>query len=467
MANTFDVIIIGGGPGGYNCAIRAGQLGLKTAIIEKRETLGGTCLNVGCIPSKALLHASELFATAQNDFAGMGIKTGKLELDLPAMMAQKDDAVKGLTDGVAFLMKKNKVTHFRGKGTIKGKGSVEVAGADGKTETLSGKHIVIATGSEPSSLPGIEIDEERIVTNTGAIALKEVPKKLILIGAGVIGLELGSVWSRLGSEVTVVEYLDRILPGADDEIAKTAQRIFKKQGLTFKLGQKVTGVEKLKSKLKLTMEPAKGGEAETLDADVVIVSVGRRPYTEGLGLENVGGKTDRRGVIVTTEHFKVADGVWGIGDCIDGPMLAHKAEDDGAAVAELIAGKAGHVNYDLVPSVVYTSPEIAWVGQTEQQLKEAGIEYKSGKFPFMANSRARTNHETEGFVKILADAKTDRILGAHMMGVGVGEMIGEICVAMEFGAASEDVARTCHAHPTLSEAIRQAAMGVEGWTMQM
>jgi dihydrolipoamide dehydrogenase len=467
MAETFDVVIIGGGPGGYNCAIRAGQLGLKTAIIELRDTLGGTCLNVGCIPSKALLHASEMFDTAKNDFAGIGIKTGKLELDLGAMMAQKDDAVKGLTDGVAFLMKKNKAKHYHGKGRITGPGAVEVAGADGTTHQLKTKHIVIATGSEPSSLPGIEIDEERVVTNTGAIALKSVPKKLVLIGAGVIGLELGSVWMRLGAEVTVVEYLDRILPGADDEIAKQATRTFKKQGFNFKLGQKVTGVEKLESGLKVSTEPAKGGPAEILDADVVIVSVGRRPYTEGLGLETVGGKTDRRGVIATEGHFKVADGVWAIGDCIDGPMLAHKAEDDGAAVAELIAGKAGHVNYDLVPSVVYTSPEIAWVGKTEQQLKEAGIAYKAGKFPFMANSRARTNHQTDGFVKILADAKTDRILGAHMMGIGVGEMIGELCVAMEFGAASEDVARTCHAHPTLSEAIRQAAMGVEGWTMQM
>jgi dihydrolipoamide dehydrogenase len=467
MAETFDVVIIGGGPGGYNCAIRAGQLGLKTAIIELRDTLGGTCLNVGCIPSKALLHASEMFDTAKNDFAGIGIKTGKLELDLGAMMAQKDDAVKGLTDGVAFLMKKNKAKHYHGKGRITGPGAVEVAGADGTTHQLKTKHIVIATGSEPSSLPGIEIDEERVVTNTGAIALKSVPKKLVLIGAGVIGLELGSVWMRLGAEVTVVEYLDRILPGADDEIAKQATRTFKKQGFNFKLGQKVTGVEKLESGLKVSTEPAKGGPTEILDADVVIVSVGRRPYTEGLGLETVGGKTDRRGVIATEGHFKVADGVWAIGDCIDGPMLAHKAEDDGAAVAELIAGKAGHVNYDLVPSVVYTSPEIAWVGKTEQQLKEAGIAYKAGKFPFMANSRARTNHQTDGFVKILADAKTDRILGAHMMGIGVGEMIGELCVAMEFGAASEDVARTCHAHPTLSEAIRQAAMGVEGWTMQM
>lgn len=467
MADTYDVVIIGGGPGGYNCAIRAGQLGLKTACIEMQDTLGGTCLNVGCIPSKALLHASEYYDAAKNDFAKMGIKTGKLDVDLDQMMAQKAEAVDGLTKGVAFLLKKNKVDHIQGKGRIKAAGQVEVTGPDGKVQTVSAKNIVIATGSEPSTLPGIDIDEERIVTNTGALSLNAIPKKLVLIGAGVIGLEMGCVWSRLGSEVTVIEYLDRILPGTDNEVAKEAQRTFKKQGLTFKLGTKVTGVEKLKTKLKLTMEPAKGGDAETLDADIVIVAVGRRPYTEGLGLENVGGKTDRRGVIETTDHFKVAPGIWAIGDCIDGPMLAHKAEDDGAAVAELIAGKAGHVNYDLVPGVVYTKPEIATVGQTEEQLKEAGIKYKKGKFPFMANSRARTNHETTGFVKILAEEGTDRILGAHMIGVGVGELIHEICVAMEFGASSEDVARTCHAHPTMSEAVRQAAMGVEGWTMQM
>lgn len=467
MAETYDVVIIGGGPGGYNCAIRAGQLGLKTACIEMADTLGGTCLNVGCIPSKALLHASEFYQSAKTDFASMGIKTGKLEVDLSQMMAQKADAVKGLTQGVAFLLKKNKVDHIQGKGKITGPGTVDVTGKDGKTQTLSAKHIVIATGSEPTPLPGIEIDEKRIVTNTGALSLNAIPKKLVLIGAGVIGLEMGQVWSRLGSDVTVIEYLDRILPGTDNEVAKEAQKIFKKQGLTFELGTKVTSVEKLKTKLKITAEPAAGGAAETLDADVVIVAIGRRPYTEGLGLESVGGKTDKRGVIETTEHFKVAAGVWAIGDCIHGPMLAHKAEDDGAAVAELIAGKAGHVDYNLVPGVVYTKPEIATVGQTEEQLKEAGIKYKKGKFPFMANSRARTNHETDGFVKILAEEGTDRILGAHMIGVGVGEMIGEICVAMEFGAASEDVARTSHAHPTLSEAIRQAAMGVEGWTMQM
>ena len=468
MSDPFDVVIIGGGPGGYNCAIRCGQLGLNAAIIEMRDTLGGTCLNVGCIPSKALLHASEYYHAAQHEFAGMGIEVSGLKLDLEKMMAQKDEAVKGLTQGVAFLMKKNKVKHFQGKGKIVGKGEVEVTKADGSVEKLSAKNIVIATGSEPASLPGIEIDEERIVTNTGALSLKEVPKKLILIGAGVIGLEMGSVWSRLGSEVTVIEFLDHIMPGADAEISKTAKKIFESQGLTFKMGTKVTDIEKLKTKLKVSVEPAKGGDTETLDADVVIMAIGRKPYTEGLGLETVGVTTSPRGVIETTDHFKTGvEGIWALGDCVPGPMLAHKAEDDGVAVAELIAGKAGHVNYDLVPSVVYTSPEIAWVGKTEQQLKDAGIKYKTGKFPFMANSRARTNHQTDGFVKVLADATTDEVLGVHMLGVGVGEMIGEICVAMEFKAASEDIARTCHAHPTLSEAVRQAAMAVEGWTMQM
>jgi dihydrolipoamide dehydrogenase len=468
MAETYDVVIIGGGPGGYNCAIRAGQLGLKVACIEMRGKLGGTCLNVGCIPSKALLHASHLFHSAQHDFASLGIKTGKIELDLPQMMSQKEEAVEGLTKGIEFLFKKNKVEYVKGRGKILGKGKVEVALAEGGTRVLETKNIVIATGSEPASLPGIDIDEDRIVSNTGALSLKAVPKKLVLIGAGVIGLEMGSVWARLGSEVTVVEYLDRILPPADAEVAKEAEKTFKKQGLTFKLGTKVTGIEKQKTKLKVSMEPAKGGAAETLDADIVIVAIGRKPYTEGLGLETVGGKTDKRGVVeVVDGHFKVADGVWAVGDCIHGPMLAHKAEDDGTAVAELIAGKAGHVDYNLVPSVVYTNPEIAWVGKNEEELKAAGIEYVKGKFPFMANSRARTNHETVGFVKILAEKGTDKILGAHMIGVGVGEMIAEICVAMEFGAASEDIARTSHAHPTLSEAVRPAALGVEGWTMQM
>ena len=468
MAETFDVVIIGGGPGGYNCAIRAGQLGLKVACIETRGKLGGTCLNVGCIPSKALLNASHYFHAAQHEFAALGIKTGKVELDLGQMMAQKEEAVEGLTKGIEFLFKKNKVEYVKGRGKILGKGRVEVALAEGGTRVLETKNIVIATGSEPATLPGIEIDEERVVSNTGALSLKAVPKKLVLIGAGVIGLEMGSVWARLGSEVTVVEYLDRILPPADAEVAKEAERTFKKQGLAFRLGSKVTGVEKTRTKLKVNIEPAKGGAAETLEADIVIVAIGRKPYTEVLWLETVGGKTDKRGVIeVVDGHFKVADGVWAVGDCIHGPMLAHKAEDDGTAVAELIAGKAGHVDYNLVPSVVYTNPEIAWVGKNEEELKAAGVEYVKGKFPFMANSRARTNHATTGFVKILAEKGTDRILGAHMIGVGVGEMIAEICVAMEFGDSSEDIARTSHAHPTLSEAVRQAAMGVEGWTMQM
>jgi dihydrolipoamide dehydrogenase len=466
MAETYDVVIIGAGPGGYNCAIRCGQLGLKTAIVEKGKTLGGTCLNVGCIPSKALLHASELYETAGKEFAGLGIEVGALKLNLDQMLKQKADAVKGLTDGVAYLMKKNKVTVFTGAGRIAGRGKVAVKGDAGE-QTLETKNIVIATGSEVTPLPGVEIDEERIVSSTGALSLKAVPKKLIVIGAGIIGLELGSVWRRLGAEVVVVEYLDRILPGADGEIAKQAQRLFQKQGMDFRLGMKVTGVEKQKTKLKLSMEPAKGGAAETLEADVVLVAIGRRPYTQGLGLETVGVVPDRRGVIANDHYRTTAPGVWVIGDTTSGPMLAHKAEDEAVACADLIAGKAGHVDYDIIPGVVYTKPEIAWVGKTEEDLKAAGVAYKVGKFPFTANSRARTNHETDGFVKILADAATDRVLGAHLMGVGVGEMIGEVCIAMEFGAASEDIARTCHAHPTLTEAIRQASMAVEGWTMQM
>lgn len=467
MADNYDVVIIGGGPGGYNCAIRAGQLGLKVACVEMRKTLGGTCLNVGCIPSKALLHASELYEAAGKEFADMGIETGKISLNLEKMMGQKDDAVSGLTKGVAGLLKKNKVDHIEGKGRIAGKGKVIVTGSDGSERTLSTKHIVIATGSEVTPLPGVEIDEKQVVSSTGALELDKVPGKLVLIGAGVIGLELGSVWRRLGSEVTVVEYLDRVLPTMDGEISKQAKRLFEKQGMIFKLSRKVTGVEKTKSGLKVTTEAAKGGEEEVLDADVVLVCIGRRPYTEGLGLESVGIEADKRGFIAN-DHFKTsAEGVWVIGDATHGPMLAHKAEDDGVACAELIAGKAGHVNYLATPSVVYTRPEIASVGYTEEQLKEQGRAYKVGKFPFMANSRARTNHDTDGFVKVLADAETDEILGGHIMGPHAGEMIGELALAMEFRAASEDIARTSHAHPTLSEAIRQACMGVEGWTMQM
>jgi len=467
MAEIYDLIIIGGGPGGYNCAIRAGQLGLKVACVEKGTTLGGTCLNVGCIPSKALLHASEIYEGVSGAYADLGIKASGVSLDLEKMMASKAETVDGLTKGIAFLFKKNKVEHITGTGRIVGAGQVEVTDTKGKTVTLATKNIVIATGSEVTPLPGVEIDEERIVSSTGALSLPKVPKSMVVIGAGVIGLELGSVWRRLGAQVSVVEFLPRILPGADAEIAKQAQRQFKRQGFDFHLGMKVTGIEKLKTKLKLTMEPAKGGEAQTLEAETVLVCIGRRPYTQGLGLEEAGVKTDKRGFI-ETDHWKTgAPGIWAIGDCTTGPMLAHKAEEEGVACAEAIAGKAAHVNYNVIPGVVYTSPEIAWVGRTEEDLKDAGIAFKKGAFPFTANSRARANHETAGFVKVLADATTDEILGVHMMGSNVSEMIGEAALAMEFRAASEDIARTCHAHPTLSEALRQAAMGVEGWTMQM
>jgi len=464
----FDIVIIGAGPGGYNAAIRAGQLGLKTAIIEKRATkkLGGVCLNVGCIPSKALLHASELYETAKTQFAGLGIVTGAVSADLKAMLKQKDDAVEGLTKGVEFLMKKNKAEVFYGAAEIIAAGKVRVTAADGKTKDLGAKNIIIATGSDVTPLKGVEIDEKRIVSSTGALEFERVPKHLVVIGGGVIGLELGSVWRRLGAQVTVVEFLDRILPTMDGEVSKQFQRLLAKQGMAFKLSSKVTGVEKSKAGIKVAVEPAAGGAAETIDADAVLVAIGRRPYTAGLGLEKLGVKIDARG-FVETDHFKTSvPGVWAIGDAIHGPMLAHKAEDDGAACAELIAGKAGHVNYDAVPNVVYTWPEVASVGKTEEDLKKAGVAYKVGKFPFLANSRARTNHETDGFVKILADAKTDRVLGGHIIGVGAGEMIAEIVSVIEFGGASEDIARTSHAHPTRSEAVRQAAMAVEGWAMQ-
>ncbi|MEM6413046.1 MAG: dihydrolipoyl dehydrogenase [Pseudomonadota bacterium] len=468
MSEKYDVIVIGAGPGGYNAAIRAGQLGLKAAIIEKRDTgkLGGTCLNVGCIPSKALLHASELYEVAVKDFANFGIKTNGVSLDLPKMLAQKDDAVEGLTKGVEYLMKKNKAEVYLGAGEIVEPGKVRVTAGDGTTTDLETSHIIIATGSEVTPLPGVDIDEKQVVSSTGALALPSVPKHMVLVGGGVIGLELGSVWRRLGAEVTVVEFLDRILPTMDGEVSKNFQRILKKQGMNFKLKSKVTGVQKLKTKTKVSIEPADGGEQEVLDADVVLVAIGRRPYTERLGLERIGVATDNRGFILT-DHFRTnVPGVWAIGDCIHGPMLAHKAEDDAVACIELIAGKPGHVNYDTVPNVVYSYPEVASVGKTEEELKAAGVSYKSGKFPFAANSRAKTNHETDGFAKILADAETDKILGAHIIGPGAGELIAEVVSVMEFGGASEDIARTCHAHPTRSEAVRQAAMGVEGWTMQ-
>ena len=461
----YDVVIIGGGPGGYNAAIRAGQLGLKVACIEGRGTLGGTCLNVGCIPSKAMLHASELYELANKDFAKMGID-GKVTVNLPVMLQQKADSVLALTKGIEFLLKKNKVDYIKGWGRIAGPGKVAVKAEDGTETVLDTLNIIIATGSEPTPLPGVDVDQKRIIDSTGALVIPEIPKSMVVIGAGIIGLELGSVWRRLGAEVTVVEYLDRITPGMDAETAKTFQRILTKQGVKFKLGTKVTAAKASKTGVDLTVEPSAGGAAETLSADYVLVAIGRRPFTKGLGLETVGIVPDKRGFIAN-DHFKTsAPGVWVVGDATYGPMLAHKAEDDGVACVELIAGKAGHVNYDLVPSVVYTFPEVAWVGKNEEELKAAGIAYKTGKFPFTANSRAKVNHEGEGFVKVLADAATDQILGVHMIGPQVGEMIGEYCVAMEFSASSEDVARTSHPHPTRSEALRQAAMGVEGWTMQ-
>ena len=462
----YDVVIIGGGPGGYNGAIRAGQLGLKTAIVEGRGKLGGTCLNVGCMPSKALLHASEMFEAASGgEFAKLGIEV-KPKLNLVQMMAQKAESVEALTKGVEFLMKKNKVDYIKGWGRIDGPGKVVVKAEDGTETVLETKNIVIATGSEPTPLPGVTVDNNRIVDSTGALSLPEAPKSLIVVGAGVIGLELGSVWKRLGAEVTVVEFLDRILPGTDTEVANAFQKILGKQGFKFKLASKVTGATATDKQVKLTVEPVAGGDAETLQADYVLVAIGRRPFTQGLGLETVGIVPDKRGVIAN-DHFKTtAPGVWVIGDVTTGPMLAHKAEDEAVACMELIAGKAGHVNYDIIPGVIYTKPEVATVGKTEEDLKAAGVAYKVGKFPFLANSRAKINHETDGFVKVLADAKTDRILGAHAVGPNVGDMIAEICVAMEFGGSSEDVARTCHPHPTRSEGFRQAAMGVEGWTMQ-
>jgi dihydrolipoamide dehydrogenase len=461
----YDVIIIGGGPGGYNAAIRAGQLGLKAACIEDRATLGGTCLNVGCMPSKALLHASELFAAANGEFATLGIEVTP-KLNLPQMMKQKAESVTALTKGIEFLFKKNKVDWVKGRGRIAGPGKVEVTAADGAVTTLQAKDIVIATGSQPSGLPGVEVDQQRIVDSTGALELPEVPGHLVVIGAGIIGLELGSVWRRLGAKVTVIEFLDRITPGMDAEMAKTFQRSLTKQGMEFKLGSKVTGAKTSKTGVTLTYEPVAGGAAETLAADYVLLAIGRRPYTEGLGLETVGVAPDKRGFIETDHLRTSAAGVWAIGDVTYGPMLAHKAEEDAVACIEMIAGKYAHIDYNLVPSVVYTAPEVAWVGKTEEQLKAEGRAYKAGKFPFTANSRAKINHETEGFVKVLADATTDEILGAHLIGPQVSEMVGEFAVAMAFRAASEDVARTCHPHPTRSEALRQAAMGVEGWTMQ-
>ncbi|MDP2411157.1 MAG: dihydrolipoyl dehydrogenase [Pseudolabrys sp.] len=463
---SYDLIVIGTGPGGYVCAIRAAQLGLKTAVVEKRSTFGGTCLNVGCIPSKALLHASELFEQAGHSFAKMGIGVGTPKLDLKAMMAFKDQGVEGNTKGVEFLLKKNKVDTFIGTGRIAAAGKVEVKGADGKTQTLETKSIVIATGSDVARLKGIDIDEKRIVSSTGALTLDKVPSSLLVVGAGVIGLELGSVWRRLGAQVTVVEFVDGILPGMDSEVRKQAQRLFEKQGMTFKLSSKVTAVDTSGKKLKATIEPANaktglGGAAETLEADVVLVSIGRVPFTDGLGLKEAGVTLDERGRVKVDHYYATnVPGIWAIGDVIAGPMLAHKAEDEGVAVAEILVGQAGHVNYDAIPNVVYTYPEIATVGKSEDELKAAGVAYNVGKFPMTANGRAKVNMTSEGFIKILADAKTDRVLGVQLVCADAGNMIAEAALAMEFGASAEDIARTCHAHPTLPEAVKEAAMAV-------
>jgi len=457
---SYDLVVIGTGPGGYVCAIRAAQLGMKVAVVEKNATLGGTCLNIGCMPSKALLHASEMFEEAAHSFAKMGVSVSPPKLDLPAMMNFKQQGIDGNVKGVEFLMKKNKIDVLHGTGKILGAGKVEVS-ADGKSQTVETRNIVIATGSDVARLKGIDIDEKRIVSSTGALSLAKVPEKLLIVGAGVIGLELGSVWHRLGAEVMVVEFLDRILPGMDGEIAKQFQRILEKQGFVFKLSSKVTSIDTSSKMLGVKIEPAAGGAAETIEADVVLVCIGRVPYTEGLGLKEAGVALDNRGRVQIDPHFATTvKGIYAIGDVVAGPMLAHKAEDEGVAVAEIIAGKAGHVNYDVIPGVVYTTPEVSSVGKTEEELKQAGVAYTVGKFPFTANGRSKVNQTTDGFVKILADAKTDRVLGVHIIGREAGEMIHEAAVLMEFGGSAEDLARTCHAHPTRSEAIKEAALAV-------
>ena len=463
---THDVVIIGGGPGGYVAALRAAQLGLRTACVEMRENLGGTCLNVGCIPSKALLHSSERYADARGHLAEHGILLTGVELDLVTMMARKEKIVADLAKGIAFLLDKNKVEHVRGTATVSGPGRVEVTLAAGGTQSLAAPNVVIATGSESIPLAGIEVDEKRILTSTGALSLERVPERLVVVGGGAIGLELASVWSRLGSQVTVVEFLAGILPGMDGEIARQAQRVFKRQGLEFKLSCKVAEARLAddgRDIVSLRVEPAAGGEATELEAEAVIVCIGRRPYTEGLGLAELGVAIDDRGFVQVDERFETSvPGIFAIGDCVPGPMLAHKAEEDGVACVEGIAGGGGHVDYELVPAVVYTWPEVAAVGRTEEQLREAGIEYRAGKFPFSANSRARATGETDGLVKILADARTDRLLGVHILGPLAGDLLQEAVIAMEFGASSEDIARTCHAHPAMGEALREAALAVDG-----
>ena len=458
---SYDVVVIGGGPGGYVCAIKAAQLGLKTALVEKRDTFGGTCVNVGCIPSKALLHATEMLMEAEHSFDALGIEIGKPKMNLDKLMAHKANTVEQNTKGLVFLMKKNKVDTFHGTGRVLGAGKVAIAGADGATQEIETKNIVIATGSDVAGIPGVDVafDEKAVVSSTGALELAKVPGHLVVVGGGVIGLELGSVWARLGAKVTVVEYLDTILGGMDGEVAKQFQRMLAKQGMEFRLGAKVTGVARTKKGAAVIFEPVKGGEAETVEADVVLVATGRRPFTAGLGLDEAGVALDERGRVHIDGHFLTSvAGIYAIGDVVAGPMLAHKAEEEGVAVAEIIAGKAGHVNYDVIPGVVYTSPEIASVGKTEEELKKAGIAYNAGKFPFSANGRARSMLQTEGFVKVLADKATDKVLGVHIVGFGAGEMIHEAAVLMEFGGASEDLARTCHAHPTMSEAVKEAAL---------
>ncbi len=461
MANdSFDLVVIGAGPGGYVAAIRAAQLGMKVAVVEKRATFGGTCLNVGCIPSKALLQSSHLFEEAGHDLAVHGILLEAPRLDLAQMLKRKAEVVDATTKGVAFLFRKNKIASFQGTGRIEKAGSVAVVGDDGAVkETLATRNILIASGSEVTPLPGVTVDEKTIVSSTGALELSAVPKRMVVIGAGIIGLELGSVWRRLGSDVTVVEFLDRIAPGIDDEVTRQFQRSLQKQGLRFKLGSKVTRAESGADGVTLTVEPAKGGAAETLQADIVLVCIGRRPFVEGLGLDKVGVKLTERGRIAVDGHFQTSvPGIYAIGDVIDGPMLAHKASEDGVACVETLAGQKGHVNWDLVPSIVYTQPEVAWVGKTEEQLKAAGVAYKVGKYPFTADPRSRANGATEGFVKVLADKATDKVLGVHIMGAEAGTMIAEAALAMEFSASAEDIGRVCHAHPTVSEALKEAAL---------
>jgi dihydrolipoamide dehydrogenase len=460
---TYDLVVIGAGPGGYVAAIRAAQLGLKTACVEKGETLGGTCLNIGCIPSKALLDSSERFSEANGKLAEHGVRIAGVELDLGTMMARKEKVVGDLTKGIAFLLKKNGVDHVRGEGRISAAGEVAVSRSDGSADTLTTRNILIATGSESTPLPGVEVDERHIVSSTGALSLESVPQKLVVIGAGVIGLELGSVWSRLGAEVTVIEFLDHILPGMDREITRHAQRVLEKQGISFQLSKRVRGAIVEGDGVRVSAEPVAGGEVEELSADVALLAIGRRPYTQGLGLAELGVKLDQRGFIEVDGRFETSvPDVYAIGDCVPGPMLAHKAGDEGALCAEIIAGQGGHIDYDLVPGVVYTWPEIAGVGQTEETLKEQAVEYQVGRFPFSANSRGRVTGDTEGLVKILADTKTDRVLGVHILGPLAGDLLSEAVIAMEFGASAEDIARTCHAHPSMGEALHEAALAVAG-----